>query len=145
MRLDVAATAATTALIILCALGSGCTASASARASITPPAGCSPDDSLVCPAGGDGWTCAAGDNPELEEPGLSCSVPRADGPNDDFCCFAWTFGTTTCTPDDEITSVCAFPSYGYRCAAGDDPTSLDSSLSCSPPTPDGSSDDFCCT
>lgn len=122
----------------------GCSTTVTTTGSISPPAGCSPDNSLNCTAG-DGWTCSAGDNPEAEESGLSCSVPQADGPNDDFCCFQWTHGTSTCTPDDGVTNGCQFPSFGYSCAAGDDPTSLDSSLNCSQPTPDGPNDDFCCT
>jgi hypothetical protein len=116
----------------------GCTASAS----VSPPAGCSQDSSVSCSAGV-GWSCSAGDNPEQEQSGLSCSEPTADGSNDDFCCFEWTYGSS-CTPDDGLTSVCQPGSYGYRCSAGDDPTSLDSSLNCSTPTPDGSDDDFCC-
>ncbi|HZU85084.1 MAG TPA: hypothetical protein VE987_19265 [Polyangiaceae bacterium] len=145
MRPDVVATVTTASIAALAAFALGCTTSASAGASIAPPSGCFTNGALVCPGGGDGWTCAAGDNPENLESGLSCSVPQPDGPNDDFCCFAWTFGTSTCTPSDTITSVCQYPSYGYTCAAGDNPTSLDPSLNCSSPTPDGPNDDFCCT
>ena len=131
--------------VLLAFLGAiaGCTASASVSpAPSSPPPGCSQDSSVSC-SQGDGWSCAAGDNPENEYANLSCSVPTADGPNDDFCCFEWTYGST-CTPDDGLTAVCHPGSYGYRCQAGDDPTSLDSSLNCSSPTPDGSDDDFCC-
>jgi hypothetical protein len=119
----------------------GCSTSTT---TVSPPTGCAPDSSLACTAGAVGWTCAAGDNPENEESDLSCSVPQADGANDDFCCFHWGFGTSTCTPDDSITAICTFPSFGYTCAAGDDPTSLDTSLNCSVPTADGPNDDFCC-
>ncbi len=129
----------------LCAVA-GCSANVTtAPANNTPvevPAGCQNDSSLSC-AAGTGWTCAAGDNPENEQSNLSCSIPTADGPNDDFCCFEWTYGSS-CTPDDALTSVCQPGSYGYRCQAGDNPASLDSSLNCSSPTPDGSDDDFCC-
>jgi len=132
-------------LALIACLGTiiGCTASASV--SPPPPSappGCGQDSSLSCHQGS-GWSCPAGDNPENEQSNLSCSVPTADGPNDAFCCFEWTHGTT-CTPDDNLTSVCQPGSYGYRCQASDDPTSLDSSLNCSNPTPDGSDDDFCC-
>jgi hypothetical protein len=75
---------------------------------------------------------------------LSCSLPRADGPNDDFCCFAWTFSTTTCHPDNTLNVTCDFPAFVYSCAAGDNPMNVDSSLTCSTPVPSGSSDLFCC-
>jgi len=117
----------------------GCTASVS----VSPPPGCGQDSSVSCPLGV-GWSCSAGDNPEVEQSNLSCSTPTPAGSNDDFCCFQWTYGST-CTPDDGLTSVCQPGSYGYRCQAGDTPTSLDSSLNCSTPTPDGPDDDFCCT
>jgi len=133
---------------VACAAGAlllvfvGCTASAGVDAG-GPPNGCSVDSTVVC-AQGDGWSCAAGDNPEAEQSGLSCSDPTPDGSNDDFCCFEWSYGDSSCTPDDDLTAVCQPGSYGYQCAAGDDPTSLDSSLDCSSPTPDGANDDFCC-
>jgi hypothetical protein len=131
-------------LPLTAALVAGCTASASVGAEGSgPPAGCNVDSSISCSEGA-GWSCAAGDNPEAEQSGLSCSDPTPDGPNDDFCCFDWTYGDSSCTPDDGLTSVCQPGSYGYQCAAGDDPTTLDSSLNCSSPTPDGASDDFCC-
>jgi hypothetical protein len=132
--------AGTIALLAFSALPLGC----STTVTVTTPAGCTTNNSLACVNGAQGFTCAAGDNPEAEDSSLSCSVPQADGPNDDFCCFQWTFGTSTCRPDDTITSVCSFPSFGYVCAAGDNPVTLDSSLNCSAPTPDGPNDDFCC-
>ncbi|MGH7293312.1 MAG: hypothetical protein ACRELB_00185 [Polyangiaceae bacterium] len=134
---------AAAALPLVTALVGGCTASAGISAGGSPPAGCSVDSSIVCSQGA-GWSCAAGDNPELEQSGLSCSEPTPDGPNDDFCCFDWTYGDSSCTPDDQLTGACEPGSYGYQCAAGDDPTSLDPSLVCSSPVPDGPSDDFCC-
>jgi hypothetical protein len=133
------------AATILPTLVGGCVVSAGAT--LGPPAGCSVDSSVVCQeAAAQGWSCAPGDNPEAEQGGLSCSYPTTlpDG-SDGYCCFDWTYGTTTCTPDDTI--VCpASDSFGYRCATGDDPTSLDSSLNCSTPTPDPTAgeDDFCC-
>jgi hypothetical protein len=126
---------------LLTAAIAGCTASADVGPP-APPSGCSADNSVSC-SEGTGWSCAAGDNPENETSGLSCSDPTSDGSNDDFCCFEWTYGST-CTPDDALTTACQSGSYGYRCQAGDDPSSLDSSLNCSSPTPDGADDDFCC-
>jgi len=123
------------------ALIAGCQASASVGPP-SPPSGCGQDSTVSC-SQGVGWSCAAGDDPESEQSGLSCSDPTPDGSSDDFCCFEWTYGST-CTPDDALTSVCQPGSYGYRCQAGDNPNSLDSSLNCSSPTPDGSDDDFCC-
>jgi hypothetical protein len=116
----------------------------------TIPAGCTLDSSVDCSgSGADGYSCAAGDNPEAEDSSLSCSVPTTDSNgNDDYCCFGWTYGTSTCTPDDDLTSACPDPdSYGYQCDSGDDPTSLDPTLNCSTntPDPDGVHDDYCCT
>lgn len=128
------------AMLVCLSAVAGCTASASATPD--PPPGCGRDSSIPC-SQGVGWSCSAGDNPEIEQANLSCSIPTPNGPNDDFCCFEWTHGST-CTPDDGLTSVCRPGSYGFRCQAGDDPTSLDPSLNCSSPTPDGPDDDFCC-
>ncbi len=137
-----------TACVALSTWCFGCTTTVSAGAGISPPAGCSTDNSLACVGGGDGWRCSAGDNPENEVSGLSCSVPQADadGVSDDFCCISWRYATTTCTPDDQLTAVCQYPSFGYTCAIGDNPTSIDSALNCSQPVadPNGTSDDFCC-
>jgi hypothetical protein len=137
MRLDVIAK--TGAWVVLSVSVLGCSTTVD-----VVPAGCARDDSLNCSQGGVGWSCSAGSNPENEESNLSCSVPQPDGPNDDFCCISWHFTSSTCAPDDSVTSGCVFPSYGYSCAAGDDPHSLDPSLNCSVPTPDGPNDLFCC-
>jgi hypothetical protein len=113
------------------------------------PPGCTFDTTLGCSDGAIGYACAAGDNPEAEYPGLSCSTPTEAAGEDDYCCFyggAWS--SATCVPDDALTSVCPDPGeYGYQCDSGDDPTSDDSLLNCSAPTPDadGVHDDFCCT
>jgi hypothetical protein len=112
------------------------------------PAGCTADSSVSCTSGSDGYSCAAGDNPEVEDPTLSCSTPTASGPDDLYCCYSGgTWSSSTCVPDDTITSICPDPTtYGYQCAAGDNPVTYDSSLTnCSQPTPDGSFDDFCCS
>lgn len=138
MRLRSGYVALAASLATLVLVG-GCSTSAG----LSPPPGCSADSSVSC-AQGDGWSCDAGDNPEAEQSGLSCSDPTPDGPNDDFCCFDWSYGTSSCTPDDDLTGSCQAGSYGYQCNAGDDPSTLDSSLSCSSPTADGSQDDFCC-
>jgi hypothetical protein len=118
----------------------------------TIPAGCTSDSTVSCTGNAFGYSCAAGDNPEAEDPNLSCSIPETDPAgtgNDIFCCFDWSFGTSSCTPDDSLTAACPdFDSYGYSCdAPGDDPTSLDPSLTCSAGVadPDGVHTDFCCT
>jgi hypothetical protein len=111
--------------------------------------GCTPDPTVDCSGGGDGFTCPASDNPEIVGPGLSCSEPVIDpGGNDTYCCFQWTHGTSSCTPDDDLTAACSAGSFGYQCvAATDDPTSLDPSLTCSAPEADfdGRDTDFCCS
>ncbi|MGD0679123.1 MAG: hypothetical protein ABSC94_27305 [Polyangiaceae bacterium] len=137
------------AWFVIVVTGCGCSTTVAAGPSITPPAGCAPNSALDCSGGGDGWTCSAGDNPEAEESGLSCSVPQADSANaneDDFCCIAWTYSSTSCSPDDDLTAACHYPSYGYQCESGDNPVTLDSSLNCSSPVADtdGVHDDFCC-
>jgi hypothetical protein len=111
--------------------------------------GCKTNSALDCAGGGAGFSCAAGDNPEVGDSTLSCSTPRVDGVNDDFCCVSFTSSASICVADDELTTACADPdSYGYQCAAADDsPTSIDASLKCTVgvPDPDGTSTDFCCT
>ena len=111
--------------------------------------GCTADDTVHCSGGGVGFTCAAGDNPEIIGPSLSCSTPVIGTRGDDqYCCFKWTYGTSSCTPDDELTAACTSGSYGYQCVAPtDEPTSLDPGLHCSAPRPDfdGRNTDFCCT
>jgi hypothetical protein len=126
---------------IALALGAGCTVTATTD---SPYAGCTQDTSLNCQAGGSGWRCAAGDNPENDVSNLSCSIPQPDGPDDDFCCIAWAY-SSSCRPDPNV--ICSPPysyGYGYSCLAGDNPATLDPTLNCSSPTPDGSNDDFCC-
>jgi len=151
---DVAAIAAWFPFAVL---ATGCSTTVTTSTNAAPaeatPSGCTQDDGVTCEASGEGWTCPAGNNPEMDNP-LSCSVPQADGANDDFCCIPWTTTSSTCVPqdsstfDDDTTSsfVCAFGSYGYQCDSGDDPTSLDSSLTCSSGVqdPDMVHEDFCC-
>lgn len=107
------------------------------------------DDTIDCSGGATGYACAIGDNPEVVDPGLSCSTPADSSDGEvDFCCFSGFPGSsTTCVSDDDLTAVCPDPdSYGYQCDAGDDPTTLDAKLTCSTstPDPDGVHDDFCC-
>ena len=133
MRLHLV-TAAMAASITLTAFLVGC--STTVTTSVAPPAGCTTDSSLVCRQG-TGFRCTAGTNPEQVDPSLSCSIPAADpnGTDDDFCCFTFHGSPSTCVPDDTITQFCQIDSFGYACAAGDDPTSLDPSLNCSAPQP----------
>jgi hypothetical protein len=127
-----------------CALGGTGSTSSSGG---TLPTGCVADSTLSCTGDSVGYTCDAGDNPEVEDPTLSCSVPTPDGSSDDFCCFTgFTGSSTTCIADDDLTCPDS-DSYGYQCAdPSDDPTTLDSSLNCSDPVtdPDGTNTDFCC-
>ena len=113
------------------------------------PVGCTIDATASCVGGADGYACAIGDNPEDEDPGLSCSTPVLAAGENHYCCYSGgTWSTTTCEPDDTLTAVCPDPtSYGYVCTSGDDPTSYDATLNCSVPTPDadGVHDDYCCT
>ncbi|HXX67299.1 MAG TPA: hypothetical protein VEK07_08965 [Polyangiaceae bacterium] len=140
----------TAAMAAVAGLAYGCSTSVTASTTIVPPANCSTNTALACQIG-DGWTCAGGTNPVDDgESDLSCSVPQTDAVNpneDDFCCIQWTSTSSTCTPDDQLTQACQYPALGYQCEAGDNPTSLDSSLNCSTPVTDpenSAEDDFCC-
>jgi hypothetical protein len=129
-----------------CDLSGGGSSTSSSGGSV--PTGCTADDSLNCDGGGDGYSCDSGDNPEEEDDTLSCSdsTPDPDGVHDDFCCITGFDGSSsTCVADDTLDCT-AGDAYGYQCDSGDDPTSLDSSLTCSDstPDPDGVHDDFCC-
>jgi hypothetical protein len=113
------------------------------------PAGCTADPSIDCVGGADGFACPTGDNPGAAGTAFSCSAPQLDpdGVHDDCCCIPWPYGAASCTPDDDLASACpdAEP-YGYQCQKGEDPTMLDSSLTCAArtPDPDGVHTDFCC-
>jgi hypothetical protein len=115
----------------------------------SPPLGCKSDGALDCLGGAYGYACATGNNPESEDPGLSCSTRASSDGEDDYCCFSGFSGSnSTCEPDDDLTTVCPDPtSYGYQCDSGDDPSSYDATLNCSTstPDPDGVHDDYCCT
>jgi hypothetical protein len=140
----------------LAAAGAGCTVTTSSggpggsSGGWVSVGGCTQDDSVAgCTENGAyGYSCSndTSDNPETEDPSLSCSDATQDPSTGDwlYCCFSGFTGTsTTCTPDDSI--VCpAGDSWGFSCANGDDPTTYDSSLNCSSPTTVGSEDQFCC-
>ena len=127
---------------------SGVSSSSGGSSGGPPPPGCTTDATVACTGGAIGFACSVGDNPEVADPTLSCSTPSLTGGQDLYCCFssgAWS--SSTCEPDDTLTSVCPDPTtYGFVCASGDDPTSYDALLTCSTPTPDpdGVHDDFCC-
>jgi hypothetical protein len=130
----------------LSVLAQGCSATVTTSVTpLEPPSGCTPDSSVNCREG-DGWSCDNGDNPEVEASGLSCSIGVTDTATGglDYCCFSWTYGDSSCTPDDTI----ACPtegSYGYDCGNNDDPTSLDSSLNCSEGVADNIGGfEYCC-
>lgn len=114
---------------------------------------------VACIAG-DAWQVPAGDPPPDADPsaGLACSVDPVTDPatgDDVYCCFDWTNVASTCTDDPSLTADCQAACaadtsspcqpgnvFGFTCAAGDDPTSLDSSLDCSAdPEATGA---FCC-
>jgi hypothetical protein len=124
--------------------------SSSSSGGVTVPAGCVADANVPCTAPGVvGISCPVTVDPEASDPTLSCSTPTPLLPDANlYCCFAgFASSGTTCQPDDNLTSACSAPTYGYVCAPGDDPTSYDSNLSCSEPIPDvdGVHDDFCCS
>jgi hypothetical protein len=131
-----------------CDLGSSSSSTSSGSSSGgTAPTGCTVDTTVDCSGGGDPYSCDSGDNPEAEDDTLSCSTstPDADGVHDDFCCITFAGSSSSCVADDTLDCT-AGDAYGYQCDSGDDPTSLDASLTCSAstPDPDGVHDDFCC-
>jgi hypothetical protein len=145
MRLHLV-TAVVAGSITLSAFLLGCDATVTTTTTISPPAGCSTDSSLICRRGSTGFTCSTGVNPEELDSSLSCSIPVRDSAGDHFCCFVWR-GGSTCTPDDNVTSFCSDPSsFGYSCAPNDNPETTDPTLVCSTPSVDPvtGGDDFCC-
>jgi hypothetical protein len=145
----------------------GCTASVTGGASLSTgadpnsvPNGTAYSGSALSCSVGDAWAVPAGDPPPDSDPsaGLDCSVDPATDPttgDDVYCCFDWTGTSTTCAPDADLTAdcqaVCAADAtnpcepgnvFGFSCASGDDPTSFDGSLNCSP-DPSGTGL-FCC-
>lgn len=132
-----------------CCAVDGSSGSSSSSGSGGGPVGCAADPAIDCSGGGDGFACAAGDNPENENPSFSCSTPVGNGAVEDYCCFqGFPSSSVTCVPDDVLTSVCPDPdTYGYQCDSGDVPSSFDALLNCSTavPDPDGVHVDYCCT
>ena len=119
---------------------------------ISPPANCNEDDMLACSQGSTGFACQSGTNPEAEDDTLACSTPVTAGNTDEFCCFtvpgADDGDDSSCQPDDTI--ACQTNTVGYSCSTGDDPTSLDSTLTCSASSTSDDGDgglgvsDYCC-
>jgi len=118
-------------------------------AGLTAIPGCTAGTTVGCAAGSAAFTCPPGVNPESGGQSVSCTTPviASDG-SDQYCCFLWSHGFSTCTPDDQLTAACLSGTFGYQCAdPTDDPTSLDSALQCNAPKPDfdGRDTDFCCS
>jgi hypothetical protein len=112
------------------------------------PVGCTADAAVQCTGGATGYSCPPGDNPE-DNGDVACTFPTTgtDG-SDDYCCFPWSYGDSTCTPDDYLTADCPdASSYGFQCAQGQMPSSLVSTLTCGDglADPDGTDTDYCCT
>jgi hypothetical protein len=107
--------------------------------------GCSADATLDCSAdpSSTGMSCVGGATPDTTT--QICSFPSPQGGGvDGYCCVPITpSSSTTCAPDDTVTG-CQYPSIGFSCLTGDNPTSLDASLTCSTPTTVGTEDLFCC-
>jgi hypothetical protein len=104
---------------------------------------CASDSTLACDAGSDGVDCPAGVAPDASFGICSDPSPQADG-TDGYCCVTATF--TDCVQDDSVTAACDFPSFGFSCSPGSpDPSTDDPSLTCSAPAtlPDGN-DGYCC-
>jgi hypothetical protein len=129
---------------------------------IAGPAGsdstCQADDTLVCPSGTFGYSCASGDDPADFDSTLSCSAGSGgddDGGASVFCCAQ---GATLpgdddgggdggvnagCTTDDTIT--CTGNATGYSCTVGTNPQVVDPTLTCSASTTDAQDlGDYCC-
>ena len=113
---------------------------------------CTEDSSITC-AGSSaaGYTCepvAGGVDLGPGTTTLACtgSVPNPVSGWDDFCCFAWTYGTSTCTPDRSVSWFSCPGMYGFLCSAGSaGPAAIDAQLRCGAGVADGTQLDFCCT
>ena len=128
---------------LYCCVDNGSTGSGSGSGSGS--GGCSDDGSLSCDAGASGVSCPTGTTPDTGTFGI-CSDPSDQGNGiDGFCCVDQTF--TDCQEDDTVTASCDFPSFGFSCSAGSpDPSTDDTSLTCSQPTtdPNTGNDLYCC-
>jgi hypothetical protein len=129
----------------------GCSASATATpptatVTFTPPSSCMTDSTVTCGDAATGYSCSSTDTPDDADSSIECSIGVVDGANTDYCCLpgsAYSWSTTTCAQDDSL--ACTTPgSFGFSCAAGDNPMTYDSTLTCSAPGSDTSGDHFCC-
>lgn len=130
-----------------CVAGSGGSSSGSSSGGVPP--GCTADSAVACSgSAATGFSCTSGTNPAGPQSSYACTTPVADASgNDDYCCIEWPYGTSTCAPDDALTTACPDPgTYGFQCTSGNDPTTLSSQLTCSQAVadPDGIHDDYCC-
>jgi hypothetical protein len=138
--------------------GSGSGGSTGSNPSSVPNGTAYTGSAVTCSVG-DAWEVPAGDPAPDSDPssGLSCSVDPVTDPatgDDVYCCFDVSSGST-CTADASLTADCQAACaadasnpcqpgnvFGFTCASGDDPTSLDPSLNCSAdPSATGN---FCC-
>jgi hypothetical protein len=103
---------------------------------------CAADSTLQCTGGSTGQSCTGSATPDTSSEACSIGTSMSDG-STGYCCISFTSSSSTCTPDETVTG-CQYPSYGFSCATGDDPTTLDASLNCSQPTTCGTQDLFCC-
>jgi hypothetical protein len=104
--------------------------------------GCMVDTTLACPVGAMGESCVGGATPDTSAE--ACSIPAPEGGGvEGYCCIRFTSTASTCALDEAVIG-CQFPSYGFSCAAGDNPGTLAPSLNCSTPTAVGGMDLFCC-
>jgi hypothetical protein len=106
-------------------------------------ADCAADSALPCTSGATGYECVNGDVPTSWYAILGCASPTSLGNGvAGYCCLNGS--TSTCYEDTALTCTTA-GSYGYKCASGYDPASLDSSLTCSAGVTDSTGNvDFCC-
>ncbi len=122
------------ALLVVAACSTSSSSGTPTNTAIAPPANCNEDDMLECSGGSTGFACQSGTDPEGEDATLACSTPVTAGNTDEYCCFSvpGDDDDSTCQPDDTI--ACETSTVGYSCAVGDEPTTLDSTLTCSPPS-----------
>ncbi|HEY8090033.1 MAG TPA: hypothetical protein VIF09_19360 [Polyangiaceae bacterium] len=111
------------------------------------PSGCGTDPTMQCGGGATGYACTPGAYPGEFSPSLACSIPFQTGGSDAYCCFDWPYQGAVCQPD-LLPSLCpGSDTYGFQCLSpNEDPTYLDSSLTCSTAVldPSGSGYDYCC-
>jgi hypothetical protein len=111
---------------------------------VNTPATCMADDSVTgCTGNSYGFSCTGTDAPDANDTSLICSEGVAGTGDTLYCCIDNT--ATTCTQDDTLT--CPTPgSFGFTCTGSDDPSTSDTTLTCSNPTTDADGNmDYCCT